>query len=384
MEWIVTTGGSVNEAKELALDQLGVAAEDADFEILVEPGRQLFGLRRIPAKVRARVAPVTPTPKAEPRRNQRRDNKGSKQRSTRPPQGDGNRGGKNKPSPERSGKSGSGRSSGASGKASDGQNKASGGGIKGSGGKSGSQGGREGGSTESGAKKRTRRVTGGKSASAESPATRTETGNNSGVVSSPEESRRDEQAEIEQRVVRRRTIDPARAAGAARTQEEDVVTAEVSVEGQQAMVGEFLEGLARSFGIDASAETPPVEEDAFEVNLVGSNEELGLLIGPKGGHLAAMHEVTKTMLQRRIPGTDRARVRVDVGGYRAQRRIALEGYVTELVRGVKDSGVEKGLEPMNSADRKVVHDAVNAVDGVRTISVGEEPRRRVVIVPDVE
>ena len=53
-----------------------------------------------------------------------------------------------------------------------------------------------------------------------------------------------------------------------------------------------------------------------------------------------------------------------------------------LIAGVKDSGVEKGLEPMNSADRKIVHDTVNAAEGVRTISVGEEPRRRVVIVPE--
>ena len=46
------------------------------------------------------------------------------------------------------------------------------------------------------------------------------------------------------------------------------------------------------------------------------------------------------------------------------------------------SGTEKALEPMGSADRKVVHDTVNELDGVRTISVGEEPRRRVVIVPE--
>jgi spoIIIJ-associated protein len=381
MEWIVTTGGSVDEAKELALDQLGVAAEDADFEVLAEPTRQLLGLRRIPAKVRARVTPVAPPPKAEPRRNQRRDNKGSKRGSSRSPQGSGNGRGdgraKSKSASEGSGKSGSGRPKGGNGGTTGGQSKKSKGG-------NGAQGGGGVRGAEPGAKKRTRRVAGGGSGTAQALNSVPVPGNDSNVISEPEESRRDGKAEIEQRVVRRRTIDPAKAAGVARTQEEDIVTAEVSVEGQQAMVGEFLEGLARSFGIEASAETPPVEEDAFEVNLAGSNEELGLLIGPKGGHLAAMHEVTKTMLQRRIPGADRARIRVDVGGYRAQRRTALEGYVAELVVGVKDSGVEKGLEPMNSADRKVVHDAVNAVDGVRTISVGEEPRRRVVIVPDVQ
>ena len=89
-----------------------------------------------------------------------------------------------------------------------------------------------------------------------------------------------------------------------------------------------------------------------------------------------------TMLQRRLPGATRARIRVDVGGYRATRRAALETFVQELITQVRDSGEERGLEPMNSSDRKVVHDTVNDADGVKTVSIGEEPRRRVVIVPD--
>ena len=51
-----------------------------------------------------------------------------------------------------------------------------------------------------------------------------------------------------------------------------------------------------------------------------------------------------------------------------------------MAKGVVSEGVEKGLEPMNAADRKVVHDTVNEIDGVGTISVGDEPRRRVVLV----
>ncbi|MEC9058637.1 MAG: R3H domain-containing nucleic acid-binding protein, partial [Actinomycetota bacterium] len=55
-------------------------------------------------------------------------------------------------------------------------------------------------------------------------------------------------------------------------------------------------------------------------------------------------------------------------------------YVQEWAQNVVESGVEKGLEPMNAADRKVVHDAVNEISGVGTVSVGDEPRRRVVLV----
>ena len=48
---------------------------------------------------------------------------------------------------------------------------------------------------------------------------------------------------------------------------------------------------------------------------------------------------------------------------------------------VKSTGSQKALEPMNAADRKVVHDTVNEIDGVATTSEGEDPRRRVVILP---
>ena len=52
-----------------------------------------------------------------------------------------------------------------------------------------------------------------------------------------------------------------------------------------------------------------------------------------------------------------------------------------MAEEVRSSGVQKALEPMGSADRKVVHDTVNALEGVSTISEGDEPRRRVVIIP---
>ena len=156
---------------------------------------------------------------------------------------------------------------------------------------------------------------------------------------------------------------------------------EVTAVEQQAMVQEFLDGLVAAFGIEANAVAVAADDDSFEVNLDGTNETLGLLIGPRGRHVVAVQEVAKTMLQRRLPGVRRARVRVDVGGYRKRRREALEAYVHELAEAVVEQGTERGLEPMNAADRKVVHDTVNEIDGVGTISVGDEPRRRVVLVP---
>src|SRR3954451_189138 len=73
MEWVETTARSVDEAKELALDQLGVVADEADFEVLAEPKQGLFGRMRGEARVRARVRPTPVRPKQDRRRGRRGD-----------------------------------------------------------------------------------------------------------------------------------------------------------------------------------------------------------------------------------------------------------------------------------------------------------------------
>ena len=74
MEWVETTGKSIEEAKSIALDRLGVADEDAEFEILEEPKPGLFGRVRGEARVRARVKPRSPRAKNDRRdRGRRRD-----------------------------------------------------------------------------------------------------------------------------------------------------------------------------------------------------------------------------------------------------------------------------------------------------------------------
>jgi spoIIIJ-associated protein len=76
MEWIETTGRSVEEAKELALDRLGVDLGDAEFQIVSEPKPGLFGRMRGEARVRARVRPASPRPKQERRRRGGRTDEG--------------------------------------------------------------------------------------------------------------------------------------------------------------------------------------------------------------------------------------------------------------------------------------------------------------------
>ena len=72
---------------------------------------------------------------------------------------------------------------------------------------------------------------------------------------------------------------------------------------------------------------------------------------------------------------------VDVGGYREKRVAALRRFTEGIVDEVKTTGEERALEPMSPADRKVVHDTVNEIEGVETRSDGTEPTRYVVIQP---
>lgn len=149
---------------------------------------------------------------------------------------------------------------------------------------------------------------------------------------------------------------------------------------QGEVVRAFLLDLLDAFGLDGTVTATPAEEGAVELDVTG--EDLGLLIGPKGQTLQAIQELSRSALQRQKPGEAHARVRVDVSGYRQRRREALERFVQGVAEQVKESGVQKALEPMSPPDRKVVHDTVNEIEGVSTVSEGEDARRRVVILPE--
>jgi len=141
----------------------------------------------------------------------------------------------------------------------------------------------------------------------------------------------------------------------------------------------FLTGLLDAFGLEGEVTVEETAEGELEASIEGS--DLGLLVGPKGQTLLAVQDLTRLVAQRHL-GPGSPRLAVDVGGYRHRRIEALQRFSAQLADQVRDSGTPKALEPMTAADRKVVHDALNDRDGVSTISEGEEPYRRVVIVPE--
>jgi len=94
----------------------------------------------------------------------------------------------------------------------------------------------------------------------------------------------------------------------------------------------------------------------------------------------AIQDLTRVASQRRLGDHD-TRLRVDVGGYRERRREALSRFATQIAEQVVSSGEARALEPMPSADRKVIHDVLTDNTAVVTRSEGEDPNRRVVIAP---
>lgn len=260
MEWVETTGDTLEEAKNAALDQLGVAEDEAEFEILEEPRPGLFGRTRGEARVRARVRPTTPRGKNERDRNNRRDRN--------------SRGGK-----------------------------------------------------------------GGE---------RNERSNNRQPREKRDETPRPPREKVD--------VDPAAVGQAA---------------------SEFLSGLVSAFGTTGQVSVSR-EDDEIEVRVDGT--ELGLLVGPGGNTLMAIQDLTRVASQRRLGDQD-TRLRVDIAGYRERRKEALGRFAQKVAEEVVATGQARRLEPMNSADRKIVHDTLIEVAGVSTRSEGEDPKRRVVVEP---
>ena len=140
----------------------------------------------------------------------------------------------------------------------------------------------------------------------------------------------------------------------------------------------FLDDLAQAFGLTATASVVVTDDGELAASLDGTG--LGSLIGPGGGLIDAIQELARTVAQKEAKGGSAPRLKLDVGGYRRDRREALAEFTREMATAVVETGSAHAFEPMGSVDRKTVHDTAAEIDGVETRSEGEDPRRRVVLV----
>jgi spoIIIJ-associated protein len=346
MEWVETTGRTVEEAKDAALDQLGVDESDAEFVVVSEPRPGLFGRMRGEARVRARVAPTSPRPKRGRSRRSAPERRGGERQP---------RGGRASTAvvEDEEGLAPADAAASANGASGPGGAGSSSGGGQGGTGRRRSRGSRGRGSRGGG--------TGGQGREGQDQQARSAA------------SGRDLDAGGAKAEARRRGR-----AGETAADEEGTPVTEMSLEEQGQAAQTFVEGLLREMGLDAAVSLRIVDDTTAEVAVDG--EGLGVLVGPRGATLGALQELTRTVVQKHTGGHSE-RILVDVAGYRARRAEALQRFTTQVAEEVVSSGTERALEPMSAADRKVVHDAANEIDGVVTRSEGEEPRRYIVLSP---
>jgi spoIIIJ-associated protein len=140
------------------------------------------------------------------------------------------------------------------------------------------------------------------------------------------------------------------------------------------LAADFVEGLLDVLDVDGDI-TTWVDSAGGHVDVEGSRLEF--MVGQEGETLAALQEVTRLAVLRQ---TQRwVRITVDVNGFKAQRREQLANLARSTAERVVQSGQHEELEPMTAFERKIVHDVIASIGGVKSESVGEEPNRRVII-----
>ncbi len=142
--------------------------------------------------------------------------------------------------------------------------------------------------------------------------------------------------------------------------------------------GDYLEELLDLLDFDGDIDLD-VEGNRAVVSIDGG-DDLEKLVGRRGEVLDALQELTRLAVHQK--SGERSRLMLDVAGWRRRRREELAGLGQKVAQRVLSSGEREELAPMTPFERKIVHDAVAAVSGVRSQSEGQEPARRVVVLLD--
>lgn len=141
------------------------------------------------------------------------------------------------------------------------------------------------------------------------------------------------------------------------------------------IAADYLEALLDIADLDGDIDMD-VEGNRAVVSIVG--DDLTDLVGEDGEVLDALQDLTRLAVTRETG--ERSRLMLDVAGFRAARRAELTTLGTQAATDARARGEAVRLEPMTPFERKVVHDAVAAA-GLQSESEGEEPTRRVVVLP---
>lgn len=153
--------------------------------------------------------------------------------------------------------------------------------------------------------------------------------------------------------------------------------ASASIEDAILYAKKYLEDLLSFFGLNTDVYATTEDHEVIELN-VPSTHLNGFLIGQGGDTMRALQFLVSSAL--RSNGYDYSRVNVDVADYKKARADQLAERAEDWIKKVQESGEQLELNPMNAADRRIVHKVANDA-GLTTESVGEGRDRRVVLKP---
>ena len=139
----------------------------------------------------------------------------------------------------------------------------------------------------------------------------------------------------------------------------------------------FLEDVLAKMGVEQVAVSIKEEDGHYAISLEG--EDLGFIIGRRGDTLDALQYLT-SLVANRVGGSYH-RISINIGNYREKREKTLSGLARKAAIQAAKTGRNTSLEPMNPYERRIIHTAVQKVEGATSYSVGSEPNRHVVIAP---
>ena len=136
----------------------------------------------------------------------------------------------------------------------------------------------------------------------------------------------------------------------------------------------FLDDFLKN--IDENADVKiNTSKDGINVNI--NSEKCGFLIGYRGDTLYAMQSIISAVANKGVK--DKVRVILDIENYKEKRKKTLEDLADKIAATVVKTKKSVTLEPMNAYERKIIHTKLQDSEKVETRSIGEEPRRKVVI-----
>lgn len=155
---------------------------------------------------------------------------------------------------------------------------------------------------------------------------------------------------------------------------EKKIVSQESLEKAEKNAESFLDQLLNQLGQDL---TYKIKKNDYGLEIAIEGSQTGLLIGYRGETLYALQTILSSIASKNI--NEKIIVILDIENYKAKREKTLQELAHKIEKTVEKTKKSVTLEPMQAYERKIIHSALQNSPTVKTVSIGEEPKRRIVI-----